>query len=406
VSAAAPVVVPSASDMALSILAAARSLPFHAIGGMQSVAWDVFAGLARRGHRLTVLTTSIPGRANEPFQHEGVLVVPLARTAPGRYSAGWWNESRRYVERHTAQRVDAVLSVSSAAAGLLPLKRSRLPVPFLFQAHGTSWAEAVAKWKSRRPIDWVKSARNIFWLAKDAGLYRNFDQLILVGAALERQFEERPLRWMTRGVARTTIANGIDTERFRADGAAGLAARTRFGFAADDRVVVFAARLHPHKGAAEALRALAVLRAADRRYKLLVIGDGAASASLRALAHDLSCIAAVTFAGGVQRSEMPALLAAGNVFVFPALGSEGLPLNVLEALSVGLPCVCAETLRSIFGRLPHVTYAAARDAVAFAAAVERVALPEPPTASLLPREHSLVRCIDAYETVIRRCAKG
>src|SRR5690242_1409574 len=103
---------------------------------MQAIAWDVLRGLAGRGHRITVLTTEIPGRSGA-FACDGVTVVPLAGTQPGRYSGGWWRASRRYAERQLADPADAVLSVSSAAAGLLPLKRTKLKVPFVFQAHGS-----------------------------------------------------------------------------------------------------------------------------------------------------------------------------------------------------------------------------------------------------------------------------
>jgi glycosyltransferase involved in cell wall biosynthesis len=394
----------SARSDELGVLAAARSLPFHGIGGMQAIAWDVLTGLARRGHRVTVLTTSIPGRTCDEFEHDGVTVVPLAGTTPGRYSSAWWLGSRRAAQS-VGKRVDAVLSVSSAAAGLLPLKQSALRVPFVFQAHGSSWAEALAKWRSARPLDWVKSARNVYWLAQDARLYRGFDEIVFVGDALRRHFEDPPLRWMTRGIARTTIANGVDTERFRFDAAAREQARQRFAFAAEDRVLVFAARLHPHKGAAEAVRALAALRTRDGAHKLLIIGDGGEAPALRRLADDLGCGGAVAFAGPVPREEVPALLAAGDVFVFPALGREGLPLSVLEALSVGLPCVCADSLREIFGAFGAVEYAPARDAQALAAAIERVALDGPPGATLLPPEYSLSRCIDAYEAVLRRSTR-
>lgn len=388
----------------LAVLAAARSLPFHGIGGMQAIAWDVLAGLARRGHRVTVLTTSIPGRPCAELEHDGVTVLPLAGTTPGRYSSAWWLGSRR-VAQQLGKRVDAVLSVSSAAAGLLPLKRSVLRVPFVFQAHGSSWTEALAKWRSARPLDWVKSARNVYWLAQDARLYRGFDELVFVGDALRRHFEEPPLRWMTRGIARTTIVNGVDTDRFRFDFGLRERARLRFAFAAEDRVLVFAARLHPQKGAAEALRALAVLLARDSAHKLLIVGDGTETAALRRLAAKLGCGEAVAFAGSVPREGVPSLLAAGDVFVFPALGREGLPLNVLEALSVGLPCVCADSLREIFGDVHGIEYAPPRDARALAAAIERAEQQAPTGATLLPAEYSLSRCIDAYEAVLRRSAR-
>jgi glycosyltransferase involved in cell wall biosynthesis len=400
-----PVIVPATGRRELSILAAARSLPFHSIGGMQAIAWDVLAGLAARGHRVTALTTAILGRSNAGFEHDGVRVVPLAGTVPERYTAGFWSASRAYAETHAAG-VDAVLGVSAAAAGLVPLKRSALAVPFVLQVHGSAWAEALAKWRSGRPVEWAKSAKNVYWIAKDARLYRAYDELVFVGDALERQFERAPLNWMTHGIPRTTIANGVDTRRFRFDAAQRATVRSRLGFQARDRVLVFAARLHASKGAAETLRALATLRGRDRSYKLLVIGDGPELPALRTLAGALGCADAVAFAGGVRRDEVPALLAAGNAFVFPPLGGrEGLPLNVLEALAVGLPCVCSDELRDVFGELPQIAYAAAHDREALAAAIDGVCLGTVPAGSLLPEQYSLERCVDGYEAVIRRRAR-
>ena len=67
------------------ILILSRSLPFHAAGGMEHVAWDLSRALVRAGQVVTVLTTSIPGRP-PTFSEDGVGVVTAPGTAPGRYS--------------------------------------------------------------------------------------------------------------------------------------------------------------------------------------------------------------------------------------------------------------------------------------------------------------------------------
>src|SRR6185436_5764116 len=332
----------------MHVLAAARSLPCHSIGGMQAIAWDVLTGLARLGHRVTVLTTDVPGR-RATFEESGVTVVPLVDAPAEKYSARWWRASRRYASERCGTRVDAVLSISTAAAGLIPLKRTIMQVPFIYQAHGSAWGEALSKWKSVQPVRWAKSAKNLYWLMKDATIYRGFDQLVFVGDSLRQQFEAAPLRWITPGIAKTVIQNGIDTDRFRFDPAARASIRARFGFSERDRVVTFASRLHPQKGAAQALRALKILHARDTDFRLLLIGGGPEENALRQLARELKLASFVAFTGAVARSEVPALLSAGDSFAFPTLGHEGLPLNVLEALSVGLPCVASDLVRPIFG---------------------------------------------------------
>lgn len=385
----------------MHVLAAARSLPCHSIGGMQAIAWDVLTGLARLGHRVTVLTTDVPGR-RATFEDSGVTVVPLVDAPAEKYSSRWWRASRRYASERCGSRVDAVLSISTAAAGLIPLKRSIMRVPFIYQAHGSSWGEAISKWKSMQPVHWAKSAKNLYWLMKDATIYRGFDQLVFVGDALRRQFEAAPLRWITPGIAKTVIHNGVDTDRFRYDPASRAAIRARLGFNDRDRVVTFAARLHPQKGAAVALRALKILHARDGDFRLLLIGGGPEESALRALARELKLTPFVAFSGAVSRNEVPAFLCAGDSFAFPTLGHEGLPLNVLEALSVGLPCVASDLARPVFGPDLPITYVPANEPRPLADALQRVTLHSTPERSLLPQRYSLRHCVDAYGSLLEQ----
>jgi len=78
--------------MTQHILGVARTLPFHSIGGMQAIAWDLFREFARLGHKVTVITTSIPGKKN-PFVADGVHVIPLEGTRPERCDSRWWQAS-------------------------------------------------------------------------------------------------------------------------------------------------------------------------------------------------------------------------------------------------------------------------------------------------------------------------
>lgn len=385
----------------MHILAAARSLPFHSIGGMQSIAWDLLTEFVELGHRVTVLTTHIPHRA-EPFVAQGVDVVPIAAAPAERYSQAWWRGSHAYAAAQTHLGFDAVLSISVAGAGLTSLKRSALPVPFVCQLHGSSWAEVVTKWQSGRPIEWLKSLKNLVWLFKDAAIYGRFDQLILVGDVLERDFGRVPTRWLVGETATTVIRNGIDTRRFKFDLAHRQSGRAARGWAATDPVAVFAARLHSQKGGAEAIRALAVLRATEERWKLLIIGGGPEEASLKALTRQLGCDGATSFTGALPREKLPALLSVGDVFVFPSLRQEGLPMNVLEALAMGLPCVCADTLTGVFGPGLAIDYAAPRDSVNFAAAIAKNYPHAPSPVSRLPEGYSLRECASAYLALLAR----
>jgi len=387
----------------LHVLGVSRTLPFHSIGGMQAIAWDIFRMLALQGHRITVLTTAIPGR-EAPFEMDGVRVEPVSTAPAERYSAAWWRDSDAAAMRiHAREPVGAVLSISSAAAEMSGFRVAAPQVPFLFQAHGTSWGEFQSKWRSGQPLQWLKSAKNLLWMFKDARIYRRFDHIALVGDVLDRQFGSWPMPWVAGQVPRAVIRNGIDTQRFHPDAEAAAAARLRLGIDARVPLIVFAARLHPQKGARQLLQAFERLAASDAAPQLLIIGGGEDEAALRAQAQASAHAARIHFTGTVDRAEMPALLAAGQVFAFPSLRQEGLPMNVLEALACGLPAVVSDGMQPVFLPTLDLSFCNPRDAAALADALA-AALAENPVGatarSRLTPDYALGECAEAYARLL------
>lgn len=389
----------------LHVLGASRTLPLHSIGGMQAIAWDVFRMLAQQGHRVTVLTTEIPGR-DAAFEMDGVRVEPVAGAAPERYSAAWWRGSDSAALRiHAEQPVDAVLSISSAAAGMVRLRTAAPRAPFVFQAHGTSWGEFLSKWRSGEPLKWLKSAKNLYWTFKDARIYRRFDHIALCGDVLARQFGEWPMPWVAGGVPSSLIRNGIDTQRFRPDPDAAARTRQRLGIDAQRPLIVFASRLHAQKGAHQLIQAFQGLAACHAEPQLLIVGGGEEEGALRAQARDTGCAERIHFTGAVARDDMPALLAAGQVFAFPSLAQEGLPMSVLEALACGLPTVASASMREVFLPSLGLRYCEPRDPVALAAALRDALADNPPGApvrSRLTPDYMLSECARAYARLLAR----
>lgn len=387
----------------IHVLGASRTLPFHSIGGMQAIAWDIFRMLAQQGHRVTVLTTTIAGR-QAPFDVDGVRIVPLPGTPPERYSAAWWRESDAEALRvHDRDPVDAVLSVSAAAAGLRGFRAAVPHAPFVFQAHGTSWGEFLSKWRSREPIKWLKSAKNLFWTFKDARIYRRFDHIALCGDVLAQQFDEWPMPWVAGNVPCSLIRNGIDTQRFKPDPEAAMRTRQRFGIDPQRPLIVFASRLHPQKGARQLVQAFDWLAASHPEPHLLVVGGGEEEDALRAQAAATSCADRIHFTGAVDRADMPALLAAGQVFAFPSLAQEGLPMSVLEALACGLPAVASESMRPVFLPALGLRFCEPRDPAALAAALRDALADNPPGAparSRLTVDYELPECARAYARLL------
>ena len=158
------------------------------------------------------------------------------------------------------------------------------------------------------------------------------------------------------------------------------AIRAELGAVPGQRIVLAVGRLAPQKGFGLLLEAAA--RWGDiRPGPLLVIaGSGPLAGELEARAASLGLT--VRFAG--QRGDVPALLAAADVFVLPSVW-EGQPLILQEALRTGVPIVATRV-----GGVPELAgedaaiLVASGDASALAAAV-RAVLGDPALAARLAK---------------------
>jgi sugar transferase (PEP-CTERM/EpsH1 system associated) len=129
-----------------------------------------------------------------------------------------------------------------------------------------------------------------------------------------------------------TIYNGVDTERYaRGDRAA---ARHALGIPGDWAVAGTVGRLDPVKDQAGLIRAFAQTR--TEKSALVIAGDGPSRQQLEAVVKELAVGHRVRLLG--ERSDVPTLLRALDVFVLPSLG-EGISNAILEAMATGLPVI-------------------------------------------------------------------
>ncbi|HSG27675.1 MAG TPA: glycosyltransferase family 4 protein [Candidatus Krumholzibacterium sp.] len=303
---------------------------------MESVAWDVASGLAGRGHRVRVVTTALPdggGCDFPPAEPDGLDIVCLPGTAPGRYSLSWWRKSKRYfLDNRRDFSPEAVFSVSVGAGSVLPVLDG---IPALMQVHGTSPGEFESKLRSMRPAALIRSPYNLLCIPRDLVFYRDVTRAVAVGPAVSAALAHPLIRTVLPGSKVSLIPNGIDTGLFSPRPAARRRVRAAYGIPPDAEVVISVSRLNVQKGVHLALEAFSRL---DRREsRLLVAGEGPESGRLKQLAERTGTAGRVVFAGGVKQSVLPDLYAAADAFVFASTRVEGLPLNVLEAMSMGLP---------------------------------------------------------------------
>lgn len=131
------------------------------------------------------------------------------------------------------------------------------------------------------------------------------------------------------------IPNGVTVPPPR-DDSARLAARARFGLDPEAFVFLAAGRLCEQKNFIDLISAAAVVNSRNRKWRLVIAGDGPDRSKLESLIAGCDLIDRVTLPGNIL--EMPQLMAAVDAFIMSSLW-EGLPLVLLEAMAAGLPVI-------------------------------------------------------------------
>jgi glycosyltransferase involved in cell wall biosynthesis len=86
------------------------------------------------------------------------------------------------------------------------------------------------------------------------------------------------------------------------------------------------------------LDALRQLIDRGHNVRLRLAGNGPDEASLRAQAHRLNLVDCVVFEGAVNQDRIRSVYAQSDLFCLPSF-AEGLPVVLMEAMSMGIPCV-------------------------------------------------------------------
>lgn len=139
----------------------------------------------------------------------------------------------------------------------------------------------------------------------------------------------------------TILHNAVDLDvyHYSVDGRNKI--RTEFGIDQHTTVVGHIGRFTPQKNHNFILKVFQEFRRINAGTILMLVGAGDLADEIRKKAEDFGVAQSVIFTG--VRSDIPDILSAMDVFLFPSL-YEGMPNTVIEAQAVGLPCVIADTI--------------------------------------------------------------
>jgi glycosyltransferase involved in cell wall biosynthesis len=285
-------------------------------GGPETVLQTVAANLDRERFPPLLALLARPQEALPPVVAE--LVTRLPTELVDWHGIAASPATARRLAALLAERPGAILHTNDMRANLLAwMIRKVRRVPWIAHVHG--WLRE------------THSGRHKWYEEIDRKLIRSAD-LVLVGSTAMADEVRRA------GAKRIDIVtNGIPA----ADPAAhdAEAARIRERVSPSGGIIAgVLGRLHPGKGQALLIEALASLRAKGLDITVLLVGVGDAEASYRALADRLGVSEHVHFAGLVP--DILPWLRAMDMMCVPSL-KDSLPLTVMEAMSVAVPVIAS-----------------------------------------------------------------
>jgi len=177
--------------------------------------------------------------------------------------------------------------------------------------------------------------------------------------------------------ARTLVVlNGVDTNVFSPD-VDWEAARREFAIAADELVIGHAGRVTPWKGQHYLIEAFAPIAKENPRVTLLLVGapvfdNDSYQQRLHTLVNGLGLQGRVKFAG--YRHDLPALLAAMDIFAFTSVEKDTSPLALLSAMAAGLPIVAFDIdgVRELMATPDQFLLTPVKDVAALTDALQRL----------------------------------
>lgn len=227
--------------------------------------------------------------------------------------------------------------------------------------HGNSATislELIAAKLAKVPIR-IAHSHNTFCTAKLADkLLRPLFYLLCNGRLACGQ---RAGEWLFRNRDFTIIANGINTDRFIFNSAKRSLVRSELGW--EEAIVVgHIGNFVDAKNHDFLIDVFNTLHERDRRYRLLLVGDGNLQNIIKDKVYKLHLQDKICFAGSV--SDVTPFLSAIDLIVMPSL-YEGVPLTLIEEQASGLPCIVSDTISDEVNKTDLVKFVSLESGVAF-----------------------------------------
>lgn len=270
-----------------------------------------------------------------PFEFEAWFNERREADRSWRVDESSWRFRYRYLPRTRIGRVDLrwpVPVVGRRPDALVSLYAE--PVFIVGWALARARGAKTAFWCQVTHDQWVK--RTLFKEKLKSILLPRADATLGAG----EDSRSYAIRYGTAPERAWILGHSIDVQHFVASRRRAIQARseTRAALKLKGTTFIYVGRLWSGKGLQYLMKAFErVQRNVDVDVSLLIVGDGPDEVGLQQLCRDRG-LRNVVFAGFRDKSELPELLAASDVFVFPTLG-DPYGLVVDEAMATSLPII-------------------------------------------------------------------
>ena len=285
---------------------------FTATGGLASVMLNYYRSLDKKGLQIDFASTNtITPNLNEEIQKNGSKYYQLPKR---KNIIGYWKAvkclSRNYDVVHVhANSSTAVIELSAAKAARV-VKR--------IHHNHTS--------KTQHPV--INALLHPFFK------YSYTDAIACSQLAGDWLFGKNNYK---------ILRNAINIAKFEYNNDARVLIRNEFGIKEEDFVIGHIGKFMDAKNHEFLIKVFAEYHLKHPNSKLLLVGDGEWRSKVETWVADSGCAGSIILAG--LRSDIPAIVQAMDIFVFPSI-YEGMPLTVLEAQASGLPCLISSNVTS------------------------------------------------------------
>lgn len=290
-------------------------------GGAERYCVNLFRGLTKLGHRVTIVGEAIDDELRDEVEF---VQVPVLRLNSWTKNKSFFVNTGQVLARHKFDVVHGLSRVDGLDTFRLTERLQIHWVNMYYRNPVTRWLQHLNP-RHRLVFD---LERRIFG---PGGVRRVIVQSRLDANLLSNYFGVDPSRICQ-------IINGVDTTTFNPDTRSQREAlRQEWKIDAHAPLLVFASMDFRGKGLDSVLEAMARLK--HRETRLLVVGQGA-TGSFERKAHSLGIHHRVTFAG--RQSAIHRFYGAADLFVLPTI-YEPFPNVNLEAMACGTPVITTAT---------------------------------------------------------------